>query len=112
MYPINAGIADTLSRTIRNQCDPVRAGVSTRVQMRKKPPGSGLCAIDSPAAMMMAMTGPAVVMAASATPSVMMTAAAVMAHMAVSMAMPALDLHEGVAAFAGEHARRNGRHRH
>jgi hypothetical protein len=32
------------------------------------------------------------------------------AHMAVTMAMPALYLHEGVAAFSGEHAGRNGRH--
>jgi hypothetical protein len=111
MYPISAGIADTLSRTIRKSVPSGQTGVSTHVQDAQKATGEWLCAIESPAAMMMTVTVPAVVMAASATPSVMMTAAAMTAHMAMTVAMPALYLHERVAAFTGEHAGRNGRHR-
>jgi hypothetical protein len=105
MYPISAGIADTLSA--RSQCHLVELesrSISECAKSHLKVASAQ--SISSVATVMMA--GPAVVMAASAAPSVVMSASTMMAHVAVTMTVTALDLDDVI---AGKNARRNSRHR-
>jgi hypothetical protein len=107
MYPISAGIADTLSA--RSQCHLVELESRSISECAKSHPKVASAQSISSVAMVM-MAGPAVMMAAAAAPSVVMSAPAT-THMAVTMTVTALHLDDGIAVAAGKDVCGNGRHR-